>query len=268
MRNVPPSREIAGWLKNKERKLRRESPMTLTDEQVMNLIQKIDSAENYTKLGRESDRLIRMRDKSLIAQSWIFFKRANENLRTRLRDVYYDERELMITFRISKKKKRYKVCTVCGDKNALKANFCKKCGGSLETVEPSEKGKALVVTKRKSMEYPFCKYVVEWVGELRRMGVPLDAYIYPPYKTVVGGFVFSQHITVDRFNQILQRLDYTLSSHMFRYGASEKYLMLGYTTYDLKEIGDWASIKMPELYAERKGLTKSQKRFADDTRMI
>jgi hypothetical protein len=34
---------------------------------------------------------------------------------------------------------------------------------------------------------------------------------------------------------ILQRLDPTLTSHMFRRGASKKYLILGYTPYDPKE---------------------------------
>jgi len=65
----------------------------------------------------------------------------------------------------------------------------------------------------------------------------------------------------------MQKLDPTLSTHMFRYGMSEKYLTLGYSPYELKEIGDWSDIKMPQLYAERKGLTRSQKRFSEDGRV-
>lgn len=50
---------------------------------------------------------------------------------------------------------------------------------------------------------------------------------------------------------------------MFRYGGTEKFLGLGYTPTDLKEIGDWGSSYMPEKYAERKGLTRTQRRFME-----
>ena len=59
-------------------------------------------------------------------------------------------------------------------------------------------------------------------------------------------------------------MDETLTSAMFRYGHTEVLLRKGYRPTDLKEIGDWDSSRMPEVYAERKGLTVSQERFADD----
>jgi integrase len=138
----------------------------------------------------------------------------------------------------------------------------------LEDVSPVRvEGGETVVTKRKSLQYPFCKYVVEWREEALKLSPPEDAYLFPPYKTVAG-FIWKSHLTVQRLDQILQRLDPTLTSHMFRYGHSEKLLQLGYTPYEVKEIGDWASTRMPEVYAERKGLTKSQKQYAEDVRMI
>ena len=55
---------------------------------------------------------------------------------------------------------------------------------------------------------------------------------------------------------------------MFRYGAAEKLFILGYTVYDVKEAGDWASIKMPVEYAKKKGLSVAQKKYAEDLRII
>jgi hypothetical protein len=72
-------------------------------------------------------------------------------------------------------------------------------------------------------------------------------------------------MTVERLNQILQNLDPTLTSCHFRYAGAENNLRRGYTPSDLKEIGDWSSAKQPESYAERKGLTPTQKRFSEDT---
>jgi len=36
--------------------------------------------------------------------------------------------------------------------------------------------------------------------------------------------------------------------------------------YELKEIGDWSSSKMPEIYAERKGIIVAQRRWSEDVR--
>ena len=272
MRRTP---EVKGWLKNPERRERREQPMTLIDRHVMQLIESIERMEEYTKLDHRYDRLIRMRDKALIAQAWIFFKRANENLRVKLKDVYYDRSELMITFHVRKKGRKRKICPVCGEENAGKALFCKKCGSSIRDVEPKTIWPPeITVTKRKSLEYPFCHYVVDWVEAYRKIAPSLDAFLYPSFtfkvagNLVIQGFNYYKHITVDRFNQILQRLDPTLTSHMFRYGHTEKLLRLGYTPHELKEIGDWESSRMPEIYAKRKGLTKPQKEFSRDIRMI
>lgn len=99
------------------------------------------------------------------------------------------------------------------------------------------------------------------------MGCKNEAALFPKYH-YFGGFRFDEPLkTVERLDQILQNLDPTMTSHMFRYGASERYLRMGYTPIDLKEIGDWASSKMPELYAEKKNLTPAQKRFSNDSRV-
>lgn len=257
-----------GWLVNRERRERRDQPKTLTDIQVLQLIKQIEEIKQYTKLDAKHDRLMRLRDQALIALAWIFFKRGGEDLDVTLRDIYFDKQELHVTFQIEKRSRRIKVCPECSDSNALKAVFCKQCGGNIENIEHTMKGEpgTVIVTKRKTMKSPFCIFVVKWVQELRKLGCSSDDYLFPQYSIFTRDFVFDKQITVTRFNQILQRLDVTLTSCMFRYGHSEKLFVQGYTPYEVKEIGDWASDHMPEVYAKRKGFTKSQKRFAKDTR--
>ena len=111
-----------------------------------------------------------------------------------------------------------------------------------------------------------------------------EDFLFPPYK-FVGGFHWGHrvegkkvirrgkkvddkdeyyHLSVQRLDQILQRLDPTMSSCMFRYGHSEQLFYSGYSEYDLKDIGDWESTRMPEIYAKRRGITPPSDRFAKD----
>lgn len=269
-----------GWLWNKKRKERRDRAGTLTDFQVQQLIDRVQSLHEYTKLKADQDRTMRQRDTGLIALAWIFFKRGNEDFNVRIGDVTVTDTQLLVTFTVSKKGKTHKVCRnllkngeYCNEKNAKKANFCKKCGADIKDAELIEQKKTAIVTKGKQLDYSFCQYVVEWVQKARELNQNNpDIYLFPPYKHY-GGFMFGTDrdencLTVQRFDQILQRIDPTMTSSFFRYGHTEKLLRLGYTPYDLKEIGDWASSYMPEIYAARKGLTASQKRFTEDTRKL
>lgn len=256
-----------GWLVNKSRKTRRDRVGTLTDQDVIKLVNEIDEMEKYTKLKElKNDQRMRKRDQAIIALSWIFFKRAGENLRVKLGDVYVDDSELAVTFHISKKAKGVKFCGSCGEETWRRARFCRKCGEDISHIPITEVGQTLTPTKRKSMEYWACPYVARWVEALKGLGCEREGYVFPPFNYIADAFQFERHLTVQRVNQILQRLDPTLTSHMFRYGATEKFLRLDYTPYDLKEIGDWSSTHMPETYARRMGLTRSQTKFMKDTR--
>jgi len=260
-----------GWLTNKERAERREMAQTLTDSQVLELVQKIDSITEYTKLSEEADKLMKLRDKALIAANWIWFKRGNEILHLRFGDITITEKELMVSLLIEKKNKTYRICPSCKEKNSRKASYCKKCGSNISTVELEQTGtKSSRKTKTKSIDFPFCKYVVEWYRKMEEMEAKPTAWMFPRYHYFSRAFLFygDKPFTIQRYNQILQRLDYTMTSSMFRYGGAEKYLRLGYTPYELKEIGDWSSSKMPEIYADKKGLTPSQKKFSEDNRTI
>lgn len=258
-----------GWLKNKDRLERRNRPKTLTDGQVTELINRIDEMEHYTKLRQPFDELIRVRDKALISLSWTFFKRGSENLRVKIKDVYFDQTQLEVTFTISKKGKLVKTCPVCTERNSGRSLYCKMCGNNIRHVQViRETAQFFIVTKRKSMEYPFCQTFVQWMTVLKELECKEEHYVFPPFIYLEQRFDFDRHLTVQRFDQILQKLDYTLTSHMFRYGHSEKLFRLGYTPFEVKEVGDWQSSRMPEVYAKRKGFTVSQRKFAEDTRMI
>lgn len=257
-----------GWLKRKERRDRRDRPNALTDDQVLELISRIDAMENYTKLEAKFDRLMRERNKGLIAFSWIYFKRRAELVRVQLRDVSFDEQTLVVTFYVQKKVRRIKVCPMCKEKNSKKAQFCNICGVNISRVRVKTKGeRSIVVNKRKSMESEFCQLFVKWIKILRIMGLPKTAYIFPPFKTFEGyDFDFNEHINCARLGRIIQDLDESLFSAIFRYGASEKYLLLGYTREELKDIGDWSDVRMPSVYAKRAGLSPGEERWSKDKR--
>jgi len=277
-----------GWLVNKKRLARRDRLNTLTDKDVMNLITAIDALPNYTKfLVKDVDTLIRLRDKAIIALGWMFFKRGNELLGVRVGQVEViskvtkgkSEEYLVVQFVVQKKKKYRKFCPHCETKgkptsNAKDANFCRNCGNSLSEVEPLPVGKdSDPIPKSKLLSYSFCKYVVEWLDYVKTLKVDKQDFLFPPYKRWLG-FRFDHsevetedkmfHLSVQRLDQILQSLDPTLTSSMFRYGHTEQLFYQGYTPSDLKDIGDWESTRMPEIYAKRKGITPATEKFAQD----
>lgn len=265
-----------GWLTNPERKARQQKSLAFTDDHVQELIEKIDNLPNYCKksLGPEIDRLLRLRDKAIISTGWIWFKRASEFLGIKRKDVSHTDRQVLVTFHIKKKSKRYKICPSCETKSGYKAKFCRQCRANLKTAEvQGEKGE-FIVTKRKTLKNPFVQHIVTWLNEFDSLteGIPdsQECLFYPALRVVFTSAYFDfkaeKPMTVQNFDRILQRLDPSITSSFFRYFATEKYLTLGYTERELKEIGDWSSSRMPEIYAERKGITPAQRRFAEDTR--
>lgn len=260
-----------GWLTNEERRKRRDRTQTLTDTQVLQLIQDIQAFPDYTKLDKKTDFFIRLRDQAIIGACWTWFKRGGETLNLQYGDIGFEGDELTVSIQIEKKQKTLKFCPRCKTKNAIKANFCKKCGKDITEVSLTKIGEKMKrVTKRKKTGYIFCKPLIVWHSTLSQFKLKPEAWLFPRYHYFSRGFLFyaERPLTVQRFDQILQRLDPTLTSALFRYGGAEKYLRLKYTPWELKEIGDWASSKMPEIYADRKGLLPSQKKFSEDERVV
>lgn len=279
-----------GWLVNRKRRARRDRINTLTDKDVMRLLAAIDSVESYTKfLVKDIGALIQLRDKAIIALGWMFFKRGKELLGVRVGQVEViskvtrgkREEFLVVQFFVQKKKKYHKFCLHCETKgkptsNAKAANFCRNCGNSLSGIEPIPVGKDPdPIPKSKLLSYPFCKYVVAWLDYAKTLKLHKEDFLFPPYKRWLG-FRWGHseegrkkedeayHLSVQRLDQILQVLDSTLTSSMFRYGHTEQLFYQGYTPSDLKDIGDWESTRMPEIYAKRKGITPATEKFAQD----
>ncbi len=270
-KNPTPISKKSGWLKNEQRLKRRDSAFTLSDKEALKLIEKIGRG-NYTKCDEAADQMIRLRDQAIIALEQTWFKRGNEGLSLNFSDIGYNETEVIVTFTIEKKSKAYKICGSCNTKNAKAANFCKKCGIDLKQVEPTRASqKPVRRTKSKTRKQVFMPYIVAWIQKLEELKVPRDSWLFPRYHYFSRSFLWStkkyKHMTVERLNQILQNLDPTLTSCLFRYAGAENNLRKGYTPTDLKEIGDWSSSRIPEIYAERKGLTPTQKRFSEDTQV-
>ena len=270
------SSQYRGWLANPERKQRQQRSLAFTDKDVQNLLDKIDRIPEYCKkiLGPEIDRILRLRDKAIISTGWIWFKRASEFLSIRRKDVAVTDRQILVTFTIKKKTKRYKICPVCETKSGCKARYCRECKAELKDVEVQGEKENTIVTKRKTLKNRFVQHIVSWLEEFDQITKNLkdseEAWFFPALKVVFNAgylkYFFERPMTVQNLNHILQRLDPTITSSFFRYFSTEQLLTLGYTERELKQIGDWSSSRMLEIYAERKGLTPAQRRFAEDTR--
>ncbi len=259
----------SGWLKNEQRLKRRDSAFTLTDKEALKLIQQINDSPAYTKCDTEADQLIRLRDKAIIALEQTWFKRGGEGLSLQVSDAGYTNKEVIITFTIEKKSKAHKICPSCKTKNAKSANYCKKCGIEIKQLTPIKVSqKPVKRTKSKNRKQIFMPYIVEWLQTIEQLKIERESWLFPRYHYFSRTFLWSsqkyKHMTVERLDQILQNLDPTLTSCHFRYAGAENNLRKGYTPSDLKEIGDWSSSRQPESYAERKGLTPTQKKFSED----
>jgi integrase len=264
------NRPVRGWLTNSGRRARRDRANTFTNLDALKLINKIDSIPAYvsTKLDSRFDKLLRLRDKALIATAWVWFKRAGEVLALRREDVALTDRELLVTFQIQKKQKRFKICFRCKTRNGVKSNYCRECKTDLRNVGVIQKGNSRIVTKRKTLRNKFTKYVVDWLLEFDKF--TKKGWFFPALRVVFTSAYFDFNsinpMSIQNFDRILNRLDPKMTSCLFRYGGVEKYLVLGYNPHELKEIGDWSSSKMPEVYAERKGLTPALRKWSEDTR--
>ena len=273
MSNYPiQNNKKSGWLKNPERLKRRDSAFTLTDKEALGLIQQIQAKSNYTKCDEDADRIIRLRDQAIIALEQTWFKRGGEGLSLQVSDAGYTDKEVIVTFTIEKKSKAHKVCLSCKQKNAKSANFCKKCGADIKALEPIRiSQKPVKRTKSKNRKQAFMPFLITWIKETEALKIPRESWLFPRYHYFSRAFLWNtkryKHMTVERLDQILQNLDHTLTSCHFRYAGAENNLRRGYTPTDLKEIGDWSSSRQPESYAERKGLTPTQKKFSEDISM-
>lgn len=264
-----------GWLANPERRARRDRPHTFTNEDAERLINAVDSVPNYvsetlTRTHPQLGTLMRLRDKALIATTWTWFKRAGEVLSLKRKDVDVTDKEILVTFEIQKKQRRLKVCPDCDTKNGYRSNFCRKCKADLQQVPVKFEGGPQIVTKRKTLQHKFTRYILEWLEQFDGLTEDQEAWFFPALRVVFTSAFFDfkseKPMTVQNFDRILKRLDPEMTSCLFRYGGAEKYLVLGYTPFELKEIGDWSSSKMPEVYATRKGITPAQRRWAEDVR--
>jgi len=275
--NTHSKKPLRGWLANPKRKERRDTANTFTNKDALKLITEIDRIPEYvsgtltkTENSKDLDNQVRLRDKALIAISWIWFKRAGEVLGLKRKDVSITDRELLVTFHIQKKRKRFKTCPECDTKNGYKSNYCRKCNRDLQTIPVTYEGEPLIVTKRKTLKNKFTKFVIEWLDKFDTLTENEESWLFPSLQVFFtsASFRFNniKHMTVQNFDRILKRLDSRMTSCLFRYGGAEKYLVLGYTPFELKEIGDWSSTKMPEIYAKRKGITAAQRRWSEDIR--
>ena len=116
--------------------------------------------------------------------------------------------------------------------------------------ESSEK----VVTKQKTLASPFCLHIMNGVNEMKALRLEPSALMFPRYHYFSQNFLrYAKYpIAIQRFDEILQILDPSTTSCLFRYGHTEKLYRLGYTEHEQKEICVWSSSRIPEIYADEK----------------
>jgi len=280
-----------GWLKDARRRARRDHPNTLTTKDVLGLINTIENTEFYLSETiatncPDLNVLLKMRDKALLSLIWIFFKRAKEILGLKRSDVTYGilplrkiiqgkrvtkrVKCLQVTFNIAKKQKRTKRCPMCRKRNAFESQICKHCFNDIKDVPISMVGKPKRITKNITTEHKCVKYVSEWVEKLDELVKDNDdIWLFPAFRTIFssGGYFdycAEKHMTVRQLDYILARLDPTMTSCMFRYGGAERLVKLGYSLPAIQKRGDWSSIAMPAIYAERKGISEEEVEMIED----
>lgn len=75
---------------------------------------------------------------------------------------------LRCRFRVLKRGGRKRICANCGARNSTKANFCGKCGASLDGVKFDSRLKKHYVWDSIRLEDPFSYYIVEWLDFLKQ----------------------------------------------------------------------------------------------------
>jgi len=262
---------MGGWLTNKKRRQRRDHADTMTQEFVSKLIDKIQTIETYSLHG---DLYIRLRDIAFIVIAWMFARRPSEVLELKVSDIKQSGPALAFFFKAKKKLKRRKICPSCNEANAKKSIACWKCATSLKNIQPSVIGDPSLqyFTLYKNKDYPFCIHIVNWLNMVRELGADDSSCLFPPFSFSGNAFIFSKNISVHWMSITLAKIDPTLTSCLFRPGGIEYMLKQTkkdgtpkYTRSDIREIVHLSTEQMVNVYADRKGLTDAQRRFAEDT---
>lgn len=88
-------------------------------------------------------------------------------------------RELLVTFHIQKKQKRFKVCPNCNTKNGYRSNFCRKCKADLRKILVRLEGELSIVTKRKVLQHKFTRHIVNWLREFDELTEDKETWFFP-----------------------------------------------------------------------------------------
>ena len=157
---------------------------------------KIDSLSEYCKktLGERTDHLLRLRDKAIVSTLWIWFKRGHEVLSVKRKDVVLTENQILVTFHIQKKSKRFKICPSCNTKSGFKSKFCRECKTDLQEVKVQGEKDEFVVTKRKTIKNKFVRHIVNWIIEFDKLTEDIsdieEGWFYPPFRVRIPSSYF------------------------------------------------------------------------------
>jgi len=164
------------------------------------------------------DRYLCLRAVAVLCVLRLTGKRRGEVARVEFNDVKVENNFLHITFTLEKKRKRFKRCLGCQTRNMAKAQFCVKCGLSLENVQIQKSSKHDTATKSIPLTDPLTQPIVEYIGYLKS-NVPDVKFLFPSGRTLFGdNYVIlpNKHLDGKSIFNIVRGLSETVWPHLFR----------------------------------------------------
>jgi len=168
--------------------------------------------------GLIKDKFLQMRSVALLCLLRLTGKRRGEIATVRLDDVKIENHLLSVTFSLEKKKRHFKRCPACNEKNTSRAMFCKECGVSLETVEPQSTHKDTRATKDIPLNDPLTQPIVKYI-ELLKERPTIPKFLFPSTKSVFGQsyvILSDEHLKGRQVFNLIRNLSSEIWVHLFR----------------------------------------------------
>jgi integrase len=131
------------------------------------------------------DKFLRLRSLALLCLLRLTGKRRTEMAILELSSLKVEDHMLNVTFNLLKKKRRFKKCPACEEKNTTRSKFCKKCGFNLENVKPKHTGNPDTSTKSIPLTDPLTKPIFEYLDLLNSLH-PKPIYLFPSTRQLWG----------------------------------------------------------------------------------
>ena len=163
------------------------------------------------------DEFLRLRALAVLCLLRLTGKRREEIAKIPLDFVKMENGFLNVRFELEKKKRRKRICPNCRTVNSKASSFCKKCGSSIDEVEPRSNKKPDLSTKAIQLSDPLTEPIVEYADYLRKRTL-LPKFLFPSGINIFGNYILilDQHLTGRQIFNIVRSISETIWPHLFR----------------------------------------------------